>query len=164
MSATYLEVYIGTAKNLHVSEQSFTKTIKEYQETYKSSVFTYKELHTHDKRLTHFPKTGQTTASIMSTVSTSDDTNLMWHWIYKENLPLHLFPSSDEYNIKKWVYRTTFRLTQNLFLNFQKETYDDESSTTYNIIYYNHNKPHIMTDEERDLIMPISVSMSQRRN
>lgn len=165
--STYLEVYYcpeiknkatneAVSGHLHIPEKQFTHILKNYKEKKKSNEFSYKEIHMHDKRLQYFPESGQQHAFICNTVDTDDtQDNLMYHYMHKENLPLHLFPSSYGYNVKKWVYRTTFKLHSHLFLNFQKETYDDDPNKTYNSIYYNHNSPSKITQDDIEQIKPM---------
>jgi hypothetical protein len=152
MKPTHYEVFIRSAKGLHIQEKAFTNSLQSYKNTHKPLFFTYKEVQFQDKKMVYFPKNEQIYAQVQTTVSTDDTQTHYRHSVHRESLPLHLFPSSQQYDIKRWVQRTTFKLTPNLYLNFQKETYDDEPSKTYNIIYFNHNKPQEITQKEYEYI------------
>lgn len=70
--------------------------------------------------------------------------NMMCLYYEKQVIPTHSFPSSKEYHDIYDVKRTTIRILNNLFLNFESIQYQDES--VYNNIYFNINNKIGSTD------------------
>lgn len=70
--------------------------------------------------------------------------NMMCLYYDKQIIPTHSFPSSKDYYDICYVKRTTIRILNNLFLNFESIQYQDDS--VYNNIYFNINNKIGSTD------------------
>jgi hypothetical protein len=72
------------------------------------------------------------------------DTKMICLYYDKQIIPTHSFPSSKEYFDICDVKRTTIRILNNLYLNFESVQYQDKS--VYNTIYFNVNNRMGLTD------------------
>jgi hypothetical protein len=64
-----------------------------------------------------------------------------WRMIafYKEKLPYHAFPATTNLYSISYVSKAIIKITNRVFLNFEKRVYPETGSVSFNKIYVNYN-------------------------
>lgn len=59
---------------------------------------------------------------------------------YKEKLPFHMFPSTSSLHSVCYVSKVVFKITNRLFINFEKRVYNDKEAYHKIFVNYNHEE------------------------
>lgn len=90
-------------------------------------------------------------------VSYSEDGNFTTLNYKKNKIPYYMFSSSDTYD-PEFVNKYTFRIHNNIYLNFETTTYTDKQH--YNIVYINYNHDEKLEENRiNDIIQSVKSNL-----